>query len=1024
MLVSSPGATASINSILPAGTSATVPTDGDGIALFTVTSLLPAWQSPDAFIDVTFTAEVDSDPIGSGTVRFTSQIPDLNEADLEGPLLSTITASPPAVLANGSDTSTVTVILRDADGVQLVGAGPTVTLLPQVQGGGVPAGTPANTIVGPFQVVSTNGVAEFTVASNTAQIVEYRAAVSGPTIDGDDQIDTPPAVVTFVDVIGDADNSTVVVVPPHDIDPVIANNVSTAIITVTLLDGDTPPIPVEGAGVALSVLGVSGGPVTAGDVTITPIGTPISNASGVVQFLVRSSSHGVVEFQATSAIPITQTASVTFIEQVVSQAVSTVEADPNDVLANGVSSSTVTVTALDADSVPVVGAAVSLTQGGGSSVISAPTPADGLSDVNGEVSFTVTNVNVEVVTYGAIINALVITDTDTVDFETPVPTIANSDVVADPTSVIANGVSYSTVTVTLGDADGEPIPNQAVTLSGNAANNVTVIQSNTDASGVALFEVRSTTVGVETFTAASGGWSDTVAVTFTTQLSDPTKATLTASPGIVIANGMSTSTITLTLFDADGVQLLGSGVNVALDEDSIAGTDSATIQGSNLGVTTAGVATFTVSSSTIQTVEYGAIAAGDNVTATTSVMFIPQTMDPLQSTITVSPLEVVANGVSYATVTVTLRDGDGYLIPGMAVSVIGSTTVMVEELNNGLTNSDGEAFFRVRRATPAAGVVFSAFTGPENVDPVGPTDDAVNFIAPVVNAGSSTVVANPTSVAANGIAFSTVTVTLFDQVGVPMQGVNVSLAGDGNAATDIGPASGPSNSNGEVTFAVRRTAAGAVTFFATANSVEITDTAQVTFTQPAPSGILSFLTASPHAVEADGTDSSVITVRVVDSSGVAIAGVTDITLSQGGGSSVISAISGPTNASGEATFTVTNTTVEEVTYTATVEGTTVSNTTGVFFYSVDGTPPPSGQGCTFPPVPAGQFLPALQPTGVMISIYGGGPISSLPSAVSYWGTFNAQLIGYIPGAPNFVNAQFNAAFANGIPACKGFIIRR
>jgi hypothetical protein len=60
----------------------------------------------------------------------------------------------------------------------------------------------------------------------------------------------------------------------------------------------------------------------------------------------------------------------------------------------------------------------------------------------------------------------------------------------------------------------------------------------------------------------------------------------------------------------------------------------------------------------------------------------------------------------------------------------------------------------------------------------------------------------------------------------------------------------------------------------------------------------------------------------------------------------------------------------------------------------------------------------------MISIFGGGPISSLPSAVSHWTTHNNQFVGQIPGAPSFVNAQFNAAFANGIPACKGFVIRR
>src|SRR5690606_3163851 len=133
-----------------------------------------------------------------------------------------------------------------------------------------------------------------------------------------------------------------------------------------------------------------------------------------------------------------------------------------------------------------------------------------------------------------------------------------------------------------------------------------------------------------------------------------------------------------------------------------------------------------------------------------------------------------------------------------------------------------------------------------------------------------------------------------DEVGMP--GVSVTLAGDGNPATVITAINAITDEDGVATFEVSRTVAGVVTFSAPASGTPSTPTAAVTFTQPAPSAVLSFLAASPHGVEADGTDSSLITVRVVDSFGVPIQGISNITLSQGGGHSVISSLSGPTNA--------------------------------------------------------------------------------------------------------------------------------
>ncbi len=100
-------------------------------------------------------------------------------------------------------------------------------------------------------------------------------------------------------------------------------------------------------------------------------------------------------------------------------ATSTVTAAPNSVSADGATTATVTVTLTDTSADPVADKIVSLAQPGGRhSVISAP---GGVSDGNGQVTFTVTDTTVESVTYTAtdVTDGVVLTPTASVSFTTP-----------------------------------------------------------------------------------------------------------------------------------------------------------------------------------------------------------------------------------------------------------------------------------------------------------------------------------------------------------------------------------------------------------------------------------------------------------------------------------------------------------------------------------------------------------------------------------------------------------------------------
>ena len=98
----------------------------------------------------------------------------------------------------------------------------------------------------------------------------------------------------------------------------------------------------------------------------------------------------------------------------------------------------------------------------------------------------------------------------------------------------------------------------------------------------------------------------------------------------------------------------------------------------------------------------------------------------------------------------------------------------------------------------------------------------------------STVVASPTSVAADNATSATVTVTLKDSASTPVPGKTVTLAA-GSGSSVITTVGGTTNASGVATFTVKNgTVEGPITYTATdtTDSIVVTQTAQVTFTTP------------------------------------------------------------------------------------------------------------------------------------------------------------------------------------------------
>ncbi len=155
---------------------------------------------------------------------------------------------------------------------------------------------------------------------------------------------------------------------------------------------------------------------------------------------------------------------------------------------------------------------------------------------------------------------------------------------------------------------------------------------------------------------------------------DLTRSTITALPTSIVANGATTSTITVRLKDS-----LNADINMSLGTVVVTttiGTLGTVIDNNN------GTYTVTLTSNTAGVTTLGFSLNGVSATGTASVTF---TADPTRSTITASPTSIVANGTTTSTIIVQLKDGNGTNLSTSGETVVVTTTsgTLGTIINNG-----------------------------------------------------------------------------------------------------------------------------------------------------------------------------------------------------------------------------------------------------------------------------------------------------------------------------------------------------
>ncbi len=310
------------------------------------------------------------------------------------------------------------------------------------------------------------------------------------------------------------------------------------------------------------------------------------------------------------------------------------------------------------------------------------------------------------------------------------------------------------------------------------------------------------------------------------------------------------------------------------------------------------------------------------------------------STVNAAPTSVRADGVATSTITVKLCDSTGNFIPNQSIKLTPSGGSSVISPATVTTNSGGMAVFTVKDAT-AEVVTYTAVDTTYNLT-IAQTATVTYYGVPT--SSCSSVSASPSSLLADGVHATTITVNLCDSNGNPVTGATVQLL-QGSGSSVISPATGTTDLTGTVQFSATDTTAEKISYTPrdVTDSFTMTKSASVTFINPnQPNADKSTVVASPnpqYTSSRNGTKHYVtITVTLIDSNGNPVSGKT-VSLSDGSGNNdVIVTSTATSNASGQATFLAYDTSQEWVTFTATdvTDAVVISQTASVRYQSSGG----------------------------------------------------------------------------------------
>ncbi len=310
-------------------------------------------------------------------------------------------------------------------------------------------------------------------------------------------------------------------------------------------------------------------------VTFSPnqVGATIDHLDGTYSATIKSSTTaGPVTVTAADASPASGTTTLT--QTAGSATTITVAVLPTSIVADGTSTTIATATVKDANLNPVTTDNITFAP---NQVGATVNHGDGTYTATIKSSTTAGNVNVTA-TDGSVTSA------PSVLTQTPGPA-KNITLALAPTSILADGASTSTATATVTDANGNAVASDNVSFSPNQVGATTNHLNGTYSATIKS----STTVGQINVTASDTTAGLSTATPLNQMAGQAASVTVQLSPAVILSNGISPTTATATVRDAQGHPLSGqnvlfsssdSGETLGTARDNGDGTYTATITSS------------------------------------------------------------------------------------------------------------------------------------------------------------------------------------------------------------------------------------------------------------------------------------------------------------------------------------------------------------------------------------------------------------------------------------------------------------
>ncbi|KZJ55654.1 inverse autotransporter adhesin IatC [Escherichia coli] len=758
---------------------------------------------PDGTVEISVTSQTAGVSAVTATINSSSQSQNVTFiADVSTAKIADLVVIKDGSEADGSTANTLRARVTDAFGNTL--GGQTVSVLAD-----------NGATVAPTVTTQPDGTVEISVTSQTAGTSTVTASINNSSLSQN---------VTFVADVSTAKIADLVVI--KDGSEADGSTANTLQVKVTDAFGNAL------AGQTVSVMAGNGA-------TVAP--TVITEPDGTVEISVTSQTAGTSTVTA-SINNSSQSRDVTFIADVRTAQIASLEVTQDNAVADGAMANTLRARVTDAFGNALAGQTVSVMAGNGATT--APTVT---TQPDGTVEISVTSQTAGISTVTATINNSTLSQN--VTFIADVRTAKIADLVVIKDGSEADGSTANTLRVKVTDAFGNTLAGQTVSvLAGNGATTAPTVITGPD--GTVEISVTSQTAGISTVTATINNSSLSRNVTFIADVRTAQIASLEVTQDNAVADGAMANTLRVKVTDAFGNVLAGQMVSVTAGNSA---TVASTVTTHPDGTVEISVTSQTAGTSTVT-------ASINSSSQSQSVKFIADVSTAQIAVLEVTQDNSVADGSTANTLLVRVTDALGNTLAGQTVSVTAGNGATVAPTV--ITEPDGTVEISVTSQTAGISAVTASINSSSQ-------SRNVTFIADVRTAQIADLAVIKDGSVADGSTANTLRARVTDAFGNALAGQTVSVLADNGATVSPTVITGP---DGTVEISVTSQTAGISAVTVSINNSTLSQ--NVTFIADVRTAKIAELVVSQDNAVADGATANTLRVRVTDAFGNALAGQT------------------------------------------------------------------------------------------------------------------------------------------------------